>query len=450
MDRLGVRRLTITAVAIASSGATTLLFNVAAARTLSAISFGEVAREFSVAMLVAQLTMAGMAPALMRHSGQGDGDEKRWSRARGGIPLLCLSSLMCALAYPLLALAGLAPVSAASLIAGCAVAVVYPIYFGLKSFLFVLNRVETYAKLEFTTDALFYAILATLLAIASSWAVASFALAYGCFVGVAIRVISRRASIPSKVRLDKPLLSYAGFAMLGTYASVARFPAIVAATGIVVGTVASGHISALLALITPLLLIPQAASILTFATYARVRGPNETGDLSATLRLTFTGAMIPIVIGVIASHFIVTTIYGPSYGALAPAFAVLLLGLGPMVAGMPIGNALAGSGHVRLTAAVAIPGFLLTVAMACAGGALDGASGILLGCALGVALNGLVLAIISIARLNVHLDDFLGGLLLMGVGGIGLVEPYAALAAGLAMAAGVVVVRLRTREARLS
>jgi hypothetical protein len=40
-------------------------------------------------MLVAQLTMAGISPALARHIGQRERDSERWSQARGGLRLLC-------------------------------------------------------------------------------------------------------------------------------------------------------------------------------------------------------------------------------------------------------------------------------------------------------------------------------------------------------------------------
>src|SRR5262249_7682317 len=139
-------------------------------------------------------------------------------------------------------------------------------------------------------------------------------------------------------------------------------------------------------------------------------------------------------------------IYGTQFGVLTGAFGILLLGLGPMIAGMPIGSALAGAGDVRATAAVSVPGFVLTVVMACIGGELNGASGILVGCGLGLGLSGVALAIVAVPRLNLRLEDFAGGLLLAGVGVIALIDRYIAVAAVMALMVAAIAWHARTRE----
>jgi O-antigen/teichoic acid export membrane protein len=449
MARPPIRKLAIASAAIASSGATTLVFNVAAARMLLPKDFGEVAREWSVAMLVAQLTMAGVSPALARHVGQAGNDGERWAQTRGALRLLWLSALVCSLAYPALAFAGLAPVSASSLLAGWAVTVIYPVYFGMKSLLFVLDRIPLYAKLEVGSDLIFYGLLALFVVEAPHWVVSSFALAYGCFVITVTRVIAYRAECRTTVAVSASLIRYVGFAMLSTYASVARFPAVIAVAGVVTGSVISGHVSALLALLTPLLLIPQAASILTFASFARQRSPDEDQGLRGTVRLAFAVTMGPVVIGVIAARPILVLIYGSQFASLAGSFSILLLGLGPMIVGMPIGNALAGGGAVRTTALIAIPGFLLTIALACVGGELDAGPGILIGTGLGLAINGIALAVVGMARLNLQFKDFADGLLLVAVGAVALVQPMIAAVVGVLAVAVLLVRHLHLREAAL-
>ena len=57
-----VQRLGLTTIALASSGSTTLLFNLICVRVLSPGAYGNVARTFSLGMAVAQLTMAGSRP----------------------------------------------------------------------------------------------------------------------------------------------------------------------------------------------------------------------------------------------------------------------------------------------------------------------------------------------------------------------------------------------------
>lgn len=448
-DRLRMRKLVITSAAIASSGATTLVFNVSAARSLLPAEFGDVAREWSVAMLVAQLTMAGASIALARHIGQAGDDDARWSQAWGGLRLLWSCSLICSLAYPALAAAGLAPLSVSSVLAGWAVAVIYPVYFGMKSFLFVLDRIELYAKLEFASDLIFYILLVLLLTEFPKWVMGSFALAYGCFVIVVTRIVAQRAVRKTKVEVRAPLVRYTGLAMVSTYASVARFPAVIALTGVVTGSIVSGRVFALLALLTPLLLVPQAASILTFASFARSRNPYEDQSLRTTVRLTFIVTMVPIVIGVIAAHPILVLIYGSQFGPLAGSFGVLLLGLGPMVVGMVVGNALAGAGAVGTTAAIAIPGFLLTLILACLGGELHGGPGILIGCGVGIAVNGIILAGVGMVRLNLQFKDFVGGLFLVAVGGVALLQPGLATAIGGLVVAVLLFKHIHMREVAL-
>ena len=63
MSALWSSRVGLTTVALAASGSTTLLFNVVLARRLSVAGFGEVARTYSIALAVAQITMAAVAPA---------------------------------------------------------------------------------------------------------------------------------------------------------------------------------------------------------------------------------------------------------------------------------------------------------------------------------------------------------------------------------------------------
>jgi O-antigen/teichoic acid export membrane protein len=360
-DQANARRLGLTTLALAFSGSTTLLFNLVLVRVLPPSSYGGVARTFSLGMAVAQLTMAGVAPAVAREVAGGQDDDLRLSRARGAIRALgCCCGAVSLLYFPL-ALAGLAPADVLSLLLGWALALVYSLYFGLKLLLFVLNWSARYAALEMASDAIFFVALVVLALIVPTAGVLAFSVAYLFFIGAAMRLIGRRQTRTERLRVDRRVLVYTGWASVATYASIGRFAVAVTLTGAIVGSAGAGRLAALLAIVMPFFLLPQAAAVLTFADMARARGGG--GDAGEPVRLMCrVSAWVSALVICICCLFgpeVVQLALGSSYRSQTASFLILMLCVAPQVTALPAGQALAAQGAVRANAACALAGFLV-------------------------------------------------------------------------------------------
>ena len=135
----------------------------------------------------------------------------------------------CCLYIPL-ALAGLVPDGPALFFGGLALAFVYATYFEIKWILFALDGCGSTRGWSFLSDALFFALLARSFLAAGRRA---FFARPGLSVLVAFgwRYVSARAPAPKPVKLDRAIARYSGLALVSTYASVMRFPAVVAVAG---------------------------------------------------------------------------------------------------------------------------------------------------------------------------------------------------------------------------
>ena len=126
------------------------------------------------------------------------------ARGRVATRLLAYACAAVSLLYPPLALAGLAPTGALSLLLGWALAFVYAYYFGLKLLLFVLDAAPRYAALELTSDALFFAILllvplAFTMNVTLAWVLVGLAFGYAA----ANVLVVRRTETGYSVRTDQ-------------------------------------------------------------------------------------------------------------------------------------------------------------------------------------------------------------------------------------------------------
>ena len=352
------RRLAWTTAALAASGSTTLAFNVVMARALSRDDFGHVARVYAGGMIVAQLTMASVAPALMRTVAQSGDDGERLRLARSATRLLVLTVAPASLLYLVLGTTGIAPGDPLSLLLGWALAFVYPLYFGLKAILFALGRVRTYALLEGASDVAFFLLLAVFALRAPSLGLLVFPLAYGLFVLVTATLIRRSAPEPLPITVDRPFLRFGAFALVATYASVAQGAAVVLITGLLGSSSDAAEIAAVLALSTPLALLPQAAGILSFVGAARGED-----DFNASLRQTVR--IVSLIVGsacfsfALLAHPVVDVVLGARYAEVVPSLLVVLVGLSAALATTPVANALAGQGRVGVTACISASGFSL-------------------------------------------------------------------------------------------
>lgn len=357
----GVQRLGLTTVAFASSGTTTLMFNLVLVHVLSPSVYGGIARTFSLGMAVAQLTMAGVSPAIARRVAHGEGDDHRFSRARGGIRALGFSCGVVSLMYFPLAFAGLAPTSALSLLLGWALAFVYATYFGLKLLLFVLDWSTRYAVLEFTSDAIFFMTLALLAVLAPTAGLLTFSLAYAVFIVIGTSLISRRGSIVEHLSVDRAIMKYAGWASVATYASIGTLTVVVILTGALAGSVAAARIAAVLAIIVPSYLIPQAAAMLTFADVARTAGSDAGRGVRMMCRVSGWVSALAIITCCLFAHEAVRVLLGTRYEVVTGEFELLILCITPQMLALPIGSALAGEGSVVLTASLSITVFVIMI-----------------------------------------------------------------------------------------
>ena len=158
MTELRGSRVALTTLALAASGSTTLLFNIVLARRLSVAGFGEVARTYSIAMAVAQITMAAVAPAIAWRVAQEGSEEDPLARPRiARRPARCRRLYVVPL--PCGGSAGLAPLGEALRRRRLGRRARLPDYFGLKVVLFALDQYRAYARLEFLSDGIFFACL---------------------------------------------------------------------------------------------------------------------------------------------------------------------------------------------------------------------------------------------------------------------------------------------------
>jgi O-antigen/teichoic acid export membrane protein len=339
-------------VALGASGATTLAFNLVLAHVLSRAAYGDVARSLALALGVAQLTMAGLAPALAR-AVAGAPAERRRSRAAAALGPAALASGVVALLYVPLAAAGLAPWGQGVAV-GVLVAAVYAAYFALKCILFALDEVAFYARWELTADAVFFALLAAFAVRAPHDSLVVFALAYGLFVAGVARFLLRRGDRRAeRVEPDRDFGRFTALATVATYASVARLPLVTAVAGAAAGSRDAAGVAAVVALVMPLFLVPQAAGMLTFATFARAPAADHRAHLNQMVRAV---AVCSVAIGVplvLLAEPLVSLLLGSSYRGDSTAFVILVLGAVPQLVATPVGNAISGEGAVGINATLA-------------------------------------------------------------------------------------------------
>lgn len=415
-----VQRFGLTTVAFASSGATTLIFNLVLVRALSASAYGGVARTFALGMAVAQLTMAGVSPAIARRVAHGDDDDDRFSRARGGIRALGFSCWLVSLMYFPLAFVGLAPTSVLSLLLGWALAFVYASYFGLKLLLFVLDWSARYAVLEFASDAVFFITLALLAVLSPTAGVMTFSLAYTVFIVVATRLISRRGRRVEHVSVDRSIMKYAGWASVATYASIGRFTGVVVLTGVLAGSVTAGQLTAVVAIIMPFFLVPQAAAMLTFADVARARGADANRRVRTMCRVSGWVSAFTTITCCLFAHEAVRILLGTRYELATREFVILILCLPPQMLASPIGNALAAQGSVMLTASVSIAAFVIMLVGVLLLVPLHGLLGAAIAFGLSMLVGGLWAIAIGCIRFRLGLWEVAGTAIGVGLGLVAL------------------------------
>jgi O-antigen/teichoic acid export membrane protein len=415
IDTSRLRRLALPTVALAASGSTTLGFNLVLARALSPDQYGEIARAFAVSMAVAQLTMASIAPALARLVAGAPDDERRFDLAPSAIKVVAWVSALVACLYIPLALAGFVPDGPALFFGGLALAVVYATYFGIKMILFALDRVRVYARLEFLSDALFFALLAALVLWRPEAALFSLVLAYAVFLLVGWRYVGARAQAPKTVKLDRGIARYSALALVSTYASVVRFPAVVAVAGLLATSKVSAEIALVVGLILPLFLIPQAAGAITFAEVARDPEGESHGVRPMVHVIALLSSLVCVLVALFAEP-ILELIGGAAYTSAAPAFVIVLLCLVPQLAAIPIGNAAAARGGIAVKAAISTLGLLIAVVGTVVAAPEYGVTGAAVSLGIALAVAGSLSLAYGFVHFGLRVSDISGALVITAAG----------------------------------
>jgi O-antigen/teichoic acid export membrane protein len=366
-------------------------------------------------MAVAQLTMAGIAPALAREVARGPDDARRYARARGATRVLMGLTVAISVVYFPLALLGLAPTSGSSLYLGWLLSVIYATYFGLKMLLFALDRSTRYAALEFASDAVFFLTLAVVVALAPTAGILAFCVAYGMFVIRATRTFKVSSEGVQPVRPRRELVNYAGWASVATYASIGRFTIAVALAGVAAGSLVAGRLAALLAILMPLFLIPQAAGVLTFADVARAKTDGSAAThVRRACRTAGWVAALTTAIACLFGHEIVSLLIGSHDGQLTLAFFVLMVAAGPQIVAIPLSNAVAAQGAVALNASFSVAAFAVMVISLPLLVAPLGLLGAAIAIAMSMLVNGCAAIAVARWRFGVTMHDVAG--VVVGIG----------------------------------
>lgn len=410
-------RVFVTVAALAASGSTTLVFNAVLAHVLSINAYGSIARTLALSFGLAQLSMSSVAPTLAWNAAQGLDDPARHERARAALRHLLISALVCSSLFPVAALLGLAPFDFPSVFLGCAFVLIYPVYFGQKLLLYAVGEINEYAKLEFTSDFLFLLLLVVLASVATRYSLAAFVIAYGVFVVRATRRF-KRAPVESGGPAASRLVRYAILTFTGTYASAARFPIVVVLVGAVSTAANAGRTAALFSLTLPLFLLPQAAGMVTFADVARNLGGDTAGRVKRATRGVLLMSATAILIVVALSGPLLRLALGPRFLPLENSLIVLVVGILPLLAATPTGNALAAEGKVALTAGISALGLVLALIGTAILVPPFGTEGAAIAVGVAVSVQGLTALGAGVIFYHLDLADLLPGGLLTGASGL--------------------------------
>lgn len=213
-------------------------------------------------------------------------------------------------------------------------------------------------------------------------------------------------------------------------------PVTVALTGATAGSAAAGRIAALLAILMPLFLLPQAAAVLSFADVARDRAGGC--DAGASVRLMCrTSAWISALIIPACCLFgreAIDIVLGPDYRSALTGFLVLILCLAPQLAALPVGQALAARGAVVANATCALSGFAVLVVGLYALAATHGALGAAIAFGASMIVTGTTVLYLGHRRFGIGWREVSGSAaaIVLGLAAVALDETALATRAGIA------------------
>jgi len=394
-------------VGIGLVGGSAAAYSVLVGRVLGPAALGQAGVALAVGLGAAQLVMAGVAPAITRftaaHRAAGRAGAARRLMADGLVAAVAIGTALAlgiALTGPLWAgFVGLAP----DLIVPVAwLAALQCLYIGLKAAQYGVGATRAYAVAEAAAATAFGIVLAALLVGARGPLIAPFLAANIAFAATAF------VSLPGSTGLNPPeprVLSardlgiprFVLIAGLGSAAALARLLLPVLITGAYWPAAEVGMLSAAMAFLPPVLLLPRALELALLPALAGAWGRGDRAGFQGITRRALRGSAITLtaITGVLLliGPALLVWLYGPEYASAAPALRAVLVSAWALGIAMPAVVALSASDGVAIPNAAGLAALVVSLIAWAAWVPAYGATGAAAGLAAGSLVNaGLPLA----------------------------------------------------------
>lgn len=375
-------------------------------RSLGPGPLGEAGVALAVSLGGAQLATAGLAPAITRFTAArlaaGDGPGARRTLARG-LATVAAIAVGGGLAIQQTAGQWAARIGLPDALAGPAAALfaLQCGYIGLKAGLYGTGRVRAYARAELLAGAAFAAGLGAVLAGAPVGRVAPFAWANAGFIGlasVALRAAATAPASPPRPIAGPSPARYTLVATLGSAAALARLQLPVVLTAALWPADEAGRLSAAMAFLPLVMLVPRALELALLPALASAWGRGDAAALARDLRRSTAVAALaagglalalvplaPAVLGVL---------FGPAFQPAAPALRLVAVAAALQGLAVPAVAVLSAADRVAVPNAAGLAGLAAGIAAWALWVAPHGATGAAAGLAVGAAVNaGIPLAV---------------------------------------------------------
>jgi len=410
-------------IAITIVGGSAAVYSVVVGRVLGPTALGHAGVALAIGLGGAQLSAAGIAPAITRFTAfrlaGGLASEARRAVVLGVAAALGVG-VGVAVGVVLSAPAWSARVGLpANLVAPAALLIaLQAAYIGLKAALYGLGRVGAYAWAEVAGGVAFAAGLAAVLAGGPVSLIAPFLWANAAFGGAAAvacrglgarqagragmghwglaarhtgSTAAGRSSVPSPTR-------FALIATVGSAAALARLQLPVIVTAVAWPPAEVGRLGAALAFLPPMLLVPRALELALLPALAGAWGLGDRGAfrqlLARASRMTAASQSLALAVLLIAGPRLLTTLFGPEFAAAGGALRAVVVAAWALGLAVPAVVALSASDGVAVPNAAGVAGLGVSLIVWSVLVPTAGATGAAIGLAAGSLVNaGVPLAV---------------------------------------------------------
>lgn len=362
-----VFKTVLSLITIGVSGLVRLVFSVLVGRVFGTAALGHVNTIISIAMFATLVCSPGLGQAVARYLARTDSD----GSTATGRSVLVLATAAHHVVCLVLAVVVAMVIPAErwqdrALALGLTVG--YGAYTYYKAVLYGVDRVERYAFLELSWDALFVlAMVALVVTRAHFWILAPLVLVYAGFsIGAQVSLIRRLgAGRPGRpdAGVRRAVLAFAAVTTVGTVSSAGFLQLSQVFALRAGGANGAGLFAAAMTLVTPAYLLPRAISVVLFPAMARAAGREDRETHRRQLVLgtqVLAAAMLPAfaLVGMVATGLL-TLIYGVKFADGGPTLTVMIWATWVSVACVPAVNALSSdTGRAYMVpAAASVAGF---------------------------------------------------------------------------------------------